>query len=71
MQKFYNFTGSKFDLRIKRITRKTKTLFKLKDKCLHPVFKIYHSVYSCGETYIGETIRNVESRWNEKTRQSI
>ena len=62
MRNFHNFTGSKFDLRIKWITRKTKTLFKLKDKCLHPVRKIYHGVYSCGETYIGITIRNVETR---------
>ena len=35
MRKFHNFTGSKFDLPIKWITKKTKTLFKLKDKCLH------------------------------------
>ena len=62
MRKFHNFTGSKFDLRIKWITRKTKTLFKLKDKCVHPACKIYHGVCSCRETYIGETIRNVETR---------
>ena len=35
MQTFHNFTGSKFDLRITWITRKTKTPFKLKDKCFH------------------------------------
>ena len=40
-------------------------LFKLKDKCVHPACKIYHGVSSCGETYIGETIRNVETRWNK------
>ena len=57
--------GSKFDLRIKWITRKTKTLFKLKDKCVHPACKIYRGVCSWGETYIGETIRNVKTRWNE------
>ena len=39
--KFYNFTRSKFDLWVKWITRKMKTLFKLKDKCLHPACKIY------------------------------
>ena len=39
MRKFHNFAGSKFDTRIKWITRKTKTLFKLKDKCLHPACK--------------------------------
>ena len=60
MQKFHNFTGSKFDLWIKWITRKAKTLFKIKGKCLHPACKIYHGVSSCRET-----IRNVETRWNE------
>ena len=61
MQRFHNFTGSKFDLQIKWI----KTLFKLKDNCLHPAYKIYHGVCSCRETYIGETTTNVETRWNE------
>ena len=62
MRKFHNFTGNKFDSRIKWITRKTKTLFKLKDKCVHPACKIYHGVSSRRETHIGETIRNVETR---------
>ena len=42
-----------------------KTLFKLKDPCIHPACKIYKGVCICGETYIGETIRNVETRWKE------
>ena len=46
MQKFYNFTGSKFDLWIKWI----KTIFKLKGECLHSACKINHSVCSCRET---------------------
>ena len=37
----------------------------MKDKCVHPAGKIYHGVCSCGETYIGETIKNVETKWNE------
>ena len=65
MKKFCNFTNGEFDLRIKWLTKKTKTLFKLKDKCLHPANKIYYGICSCGETYVGETIRNVETRWNE------
>ena len=36
---FHKFTRSKFDLRIKWITRKTETLFKLKNKCLHRACK--------------------------------
>ena len=46
------------------MTRKT-SLLKLYDKSLHPACKIYHDVCSCGETYIGETIKNMETRWNE------
>ena len=42
-----------------------KTLFKLKHEYLHPACKIYHGVYSCGKTYVGETVRNVDSRWNK------
>ena len=42
-----------------------KTPFKLKDPCIHPACKIYKSVCICGETYMGETIHNVETRWKE------
>ena len=62
MRKFHNFTGSKFELRIKWITRKTISV----DKCVHPACRIYHGVCSCGETYIRETIRNKETRWSER-----
>ena len=65
MRKFHNFTVSKFDLRIKWITRKTKIIFKLKNKRLYSACKIYQGICSCGETYIRQTIRNVETRWNE------
>ena len=50
MGKFHNFIGSKFGFRIKWITRKTRTLFKLKEKCLPLACKIYHGVCSYGET---------------------
>ena len=70
MRKFYNSTGNKFHLRIKWITRKTKTLFKLKDKSLHATCNIYHGVCSYGETYIGESVRNVEPRWNKHNKPS-
>ena len=70
MRQFHNFTASKFDLRIKWITKKTKALFKLKDKCLHLACEIYHGICSCGETYIGKTIRNVKTRWRENNMPS-
>ena len=65
IKKFNKFTNDKYDIRIKWLTRKMKTLFKLKDPCIHPACKIYKGVCTCGETYIGETIRNVEIRWKE------
>ena len=46
-------------------TKKVKSLFPLKDCNLHPSCKIYKGICSCGETYIGETIRNVEEAWSE------
>ena len=60
--KTFNFTGNKFDLRIKRIARKTKILFNLKDKGLYQVRKIYQDVCSCEETFIGKMVRNVKTR---------
>ena len=32
---------------------------------LHPSCKIYKGECTCGETYVGETVRNVEVRWAE------
>ena len=32
---------------------------------MHQACKIYKGICSCGESYIGETIRNVEVRWDE------
>ena len=59
------FTDGNFDIRIVWLTRKVKTLFHIKDKCQHLSCKIYQGICSCGETYVGETVRNVEVRWNE------
>ena len=54
-----------FEVRITWLTKKLKTLFRVKDKSLHYTCKIYKGVCSCGESSIGETIRNVEVRWDE------
>ena len=64
-KKFDQFTNDAFDVRIKRLTKKVKTLFKVKDKSLHQICKISKGICSCGESYTGETIRNVEVRWEE------
>ena len=52
-----------FDVQIKWLTKKVKTLFRVKDKSLDQACKIYKGICSCVESYIGETIRNVEIRW--------
>ena len=62
---FHRFTKVYFEGAIKRKTRQVKTLFPLKDKSLHPSCVIYKGTCSCGETYIGETIRNASIRWEE------
>ena len=46
-------------------TRQIKTLSLLKHKSIHPSCVIYKGTSSCGESYIGETIRNVSIRWEE------
>ena len=61
-KKFNCFTSFKFDVRIKWLTRKMKTLFHFKNKSLHPACKIYEGICICGEKYIGETKRKVEIR---------
>ena len=65
IKKFHHFTGEKYDMPVKWLTKKVKSLFPLKDRNLHPSCKICEGKCSCGETYIGETIRNVEERWSE------
>ena len=47
------------------MTKKTKTLFPLKDRNTHPACKVYEGLCSCGVSYVGETKRNVEQRWSE------
>ena len=59
------FTNDTFDVRIKWLTKKAKTLFKVKDKSLHQACKIYKGVCLYSESYIGETIRNVDVRSDE------
>ena len=65
IKKFHQFTGEKYYIAVKWLTKKVESLFPLKDRNLHPSYKIYKGICSCGETYIGETIRNVEERWSE------
>ena len=65
MKKFDVFTDNKYDIRIKWITKKVKQMFKLKSRNPHTSCVIYEGVCSFQESYIGETVRNVETRWQE------
>ena len=65
MKKFDGFADNRCDIPIKWITKKVKQLFKLKSRNTHPSCVIYEGVCSCQESYIGETVRNVEIRWKE------
>ena len=64
-KKFHYFTGNSYDVRIKCITKKVKQLFKLKSKNPLPPCVIYEGVSTCQDSYIVETIRNVEIRWDK------
>ena len=70
LAKFKAFTNDRYNVSIKWNTKKVRNLFKLKSKNPHPSCKIYQGDCICGETYIGETERNVEVRWNEHTSSS-
>ena len=46
-------------------TRKKESIFKLKDKITHLSHVIYQGKRTCGQTYIGETARNLEVHVNK------
>ena len=41
IKKLHQFTGDKYDIAVKWLTKKVKSYFPLKDRNLHPSFKIY------------------------------
>ena len=63
--KFKSFLDVDCKVVVKWITRKVRTLFSLKSRNPHPSCKLYEGSCTCGDTYIGETKRNVEVRWQE------
>ena len=65
LQKINSFTDDEFEVAVKWKTRKVSSLFNLKCRNPHPSCKIYEGTCSCGVKYIGETNRNVETRWAE------
>ena len=65
IRKFEAFANQRYRIAIKWITRKVKSLFKVKSKNPHPSCVICKGKCSCGEEYIGETERNMEKCWSE------
>ena len=63
LDKLQSFVHHKFDIAVKWFTKKIRSLFRLKDK--KSACKIYEGICSCSANYIGETKRNVETRWNK------
>ena len=60
-----SFTNFKYIFIILGQTRQIKILFSLKDKNLHKSHVIHEGECSCGENYVGETMRNFEVRITE------
>ena len=66
LKKFHDFTKGKFAIAIKWKTKKMKQLFSTKERNPYPTCKIFEGTCNdCGENYIGETLRNVKTRWKE------
>ena len=65
IKKFHDFTNDQYRVNIKWITKKVKALFTLKDRNPYPACKVYEGTCICGSTYVGETVRNVVTRWEE------
>ena len=59
------FTIEKYDFRIVWKTMKVRQVFPLKEKNPYPSCKIHEGVCSFKQNYIGETKRNVITRWSE------
>ena len=65
LHKFKSFVNVDCTVVIRWITKKVRHLFNLKSRNPHQACKIYEGQCSCGQTYIGETKRNLELRWKE------
>ena len=66
IDKLKSFTCWKFEFSVNWKTKKVKQLFSLKEQNPHPACKIYEGKCDvCQVRYIGETVRNTETRWAE------
>ena len=64
-EKLEFYTNGKAKFNIIWVTRKIKSLFKIKDNVKHLSCVVYQGICSCGNNYIGETIRNAVTRIDE------
>ena len=65
MKRFDAFTDNKYDIFISWITKKGKQFFKLRSRNTHSPCAIYKDVNSFQQSHIDETIRKVETKWQE------
>ena len=65
LKKLKVFTKKKYDFRIVWKTKRVRQLFPLKEEIPYLSWKIYERVCSCKQNDIGETKRNVITRWNK------
>ena len=65
INKLVSFTSGKVKFNVVWNTRKIQLLFPLKDKVQLLSCVIYKGICSCGEMYVGETIRNCKIRCDE------
>ena len=65
INRFQELTQNRYKVFIIWKTKKVRSLFNLKDPNPYPACKIYEGKCICGSTYIGETVRNVITRWSE------
>ena len=65
INKLVSFTNEKVKFNVVWNTHKIQWLSPLKEKLQHLSCVIYKGICPCGETYIGETIRNCKIRWDQ------
>ena len=70
MKKLDDYTNEKYQFKIIWETRNIRSLFPLKDRVEHVSCVVYEGLCTCGESYIGETIRIASIRWKEHTSPS-
>ena len=70
LKKLNDFTNDKYFFKIVWNTRNIRSLFPLKDRVEHVSCAIYEGKCTCDESYIGETVRITDIRWDEHSKPS-